>query len=177
MIKKTAFKVLVGIVFGVLCFGVPPSPLFARQPRDEGAHSPHFHGIRHVLLISVDGMHSIDFANCEKGISGVNGGEPYCPNLASLAQNGVSYLQAFTPQPSDSFPGLTAQITGGTPRYLRSEIAGGRGDDLVAVGGQHVTELPQRRVHCRGAACGAVTHGFLLAPGAAAAAPWNRSSP
>jgi len=103
-------------VFGVLFFGVPPSPLLAMQPRDESADGPHFHAIRHVLLISIDGMHSIDFANCEKGISGVNGGEPYCPDLASLAQNGVSYLQAFTPEPSDSFPGLTAQITGGTPR-------------------------------------------------------------
>jgi Type I phosphodiesterase / nucleotide pyrophosphatase len=116
MIKKKAFKMWVGIVFGVLFFGVPPSPLLAMQPRDESAHGPHSHGIRHVLLVSIDGMHSIDFANCENGISGVNGGEPYCPNLASLAQNGVSYLQAFTPQPSDSFPGLTAQITGGTPR-------------------------------------------------------------
>lgn len=116
MIKKTAVKMLVGIVSGVIIFGIPPSSVFARQPHDESAHGHHFHGIRHVLLISIDGMHSIDFTNCEKGISGVNGGEPYCPNLASLAQNGVSYLQAFTPEPSDSFPGLTAQITGGTPR-------------------------------------------------------------
>ena len=33
--------------------------------------------IKHVLLISVDGMHSIDFQNCSKGIAGVNSGEPY----------------------------------------------------------------------------------------------------
>jgi hypothetical protein len=40
--------------------------------------------IRHVLLISVDGMHAVDFLNCSHGIAGVNGGAPYCPNLASL---------------------------------------------------------------------------------------------
>jgi hypothetical protein len=72
--------------------------------------------IRHVLLISVDGMHALDFANCAKGLSTVNGGAPYCPNLAALATTGVDYVQASTPRPSDSFPGLTALVTGGSPR-------------------------------------------------------------
>ena len=72
--------------------------------------------VKHVLLISIDGMHSLDFANCAKGISGVNGGVPYCPSLAGLARHGVNYLQAYTSRPSDSFPGLTAIVTGGTPR-------------------------------------------------------------
>ncbi len=71
--------------------------------------------IQHVLLISIDGMHSLDFANCAKGVP-VYGNNPYCPHLASLSSTGVHYLQALTPKPSDSFPGLTAQITGGTPR-------------------------------------------------------------
>ena len=72
--------------------------------------------MHHVLLISIDGMHALDFANCAKGISGVNGGAPYCPNLAQLGQIGVTYVEASTTKPSDSFPGLIAQITGGTPR-------------------------------------------------------------
>jgi hypothetical protein len=71
--------------------------------------------IQHVLLISVDGMHSLDFANCAKGVA-LYGNLPYCPHLASLSATGVHYLQAMTPKPSDSFPGLVAQITGGTPR-------------------------------------------------------------
>jgi len=71
--------------------------------------------IRRVLLISVDGMHSLDFANCAKGVPSF-GNQPYCPNLAALSATGVHYLQALTPKPSDSFPGLVAQITGGTPR-------------------------------------------------------------
>jgi hypothetical protein len=76
------------------------------------------HRIRHVLLISVDGMHAVDFLNCSKGISGVNGGAPYCPNLAELAETGVNYLNTSTSKPSDSFPGLMALMTGGSPRSV-----------------------------------------------------------
>jgi hypothetical protein len=71
--------------------------------------------IQHVLLISIDGMHALDFANCSKGVPAY-GNQTYCPHLASLSSTGVHYLQALTSKPSDSFPGLVAQITGGTPR-------------------------------------------------------------
>jgi hypothetical protein len=71
--------------------------------------------IKHVLLISVDGMHAIDFANCANGISGVNNGAPYCPAIAALSRHGVNYVAASTSKPSDSFPGLTAIVTGGSP--------------------------------------------------------------
>ncbi len=71
--------------------------------------------IKRVLLISVDGMHAVDFLNCANGISGANHGEPYCPALAALAKHGVNYVAASTSKPSDSFPGLTAIITGGSP--------------------------------------------------------------
>jgi hypothetical protein len=46
--------------------------------------------IKHVLLISIDGMHALDFINCAAGISGGNGGKPYCPNLAKLVDTGVN---------------------------------------------------------------------------------------
>jgi hypothetical protein len=58
-------------------------------------------------------MHAVDFLNCSKGI---DGGEPYCPNLAKLAYAGVNYLNSSTSKPSDSFPGLMALVTGGSPR-------------------------------------------------------------
>src|SRR5580700_10330476 len=74
--------------------------------------------IRHVLLISIDGMHALDFINCSKGISEVNGGKSYCPNLAELAETGVNYLDTATSKPSDSFPGLMALMTGGSPRTV-----------------------------------------------------------
>ena len=75
-------------------------------------------GIRHVLLISIDGMHALDFINCANGISGANGGAPYCPNLAQLKPTGINYLHASTSKPSDSFPGLMALMTGGSPRTV-----------------------------------------------------------
>ena len=75
-------------------------------------------GIKHVLLISIDGMHALDFINCAQGISGVNGGNPYCPSLAELAGTGVNYLETSTSKPSDSFPGLMALVTGGSPRSV-----------------------------------------------------------
>jgi hypothetical protein len=87
------------------------SPVHADAP---GAYNKG--GIRHVLLISIDGMHALDFINCSQGISGVNGGAPYCPNLAALAQTGVNYMAASASKPSDSFPGLTALVSGGSPR-------------------------------------------------------------
>jgi hypothetical protein len=71
--------------------------------------------IKHVLLISVDGMHAVDFANCAHGISTVNNGAPFCPALAALAKTGINYTAATTSKPSDSFPGLTAIVTGGSP--------------------------------------------------------------
>lgn len=81
----------------------------------DGGHGLRGH-IKHVLLISIDGMHSIDFINCAKGIPGVNGGDSYCPNLAKLKHTAIDYLDASTSKPSDSFPGLTALVSGGSPR-------------------------------------------------------------
>jgi hypothetical protein len=60
-------------------------------------------------------MHAADFANCAKGISTVNDGEPYCPAIAALGKTGVNYVAASTSKPSDSFPGLEAIVTGGSP--------------------------------------------------------------
>jgi hypothetical protein len=67
-------------------------------------------GIRRVLLISVDGMHALDYENC------VSGG--FCPTLAALGTSGVNYTRTSTSQPSDSFPGLMALVTGGTPKTV-----------------------------------------------------------
>ncbi len=94
--------------------GVPLLALFVAAAAF--AQNPGSSPIKHVLLISIDGMHSLDLANCSKGISTINNGAPYCPSLAALETHGVHYLQALTPRPSDSFPGLTAIVTGGTPR-------------------------------------------------------------
>jgi hypothetical protein len=67
------------------------------------------HG-RHVLLISIDGMHALDFQNCVANQT--------CPNLAALGATGVNYRRTSTSKPSDSFPGLMAIVTGGTPKLV-----------------------------------------------------------
>ena len=75
----------------------------------------HHDGMRHVLLVSIDGMHTVDFINCARG---VNGGAPYCPNLARLKASGINYLDSSTSKPSDSFAGLMTIVTGATPRTM-----------------------------------------------------------
>src|SRR5580693_4097584 len=62
---------------------------------------------RHVLLISVDGLHALDVARFVESH----------PNsaLAELAKHGITYSNASTPAHSDSFPGLLALVTGGSP--------------------------------------------------------------
>jgi len=67
-------------------------------------------GIRGVLLVSIDGMHALDYLNCMSG--------GYCPHLAELGKTGVNYTRTSTSRPSDSFPGLMALVTGGTPRLV-----------------------------------------------------------
>jgi hypothetical protein len=74
---------------------------------DGGGGAPRY---RHVLLISIDGMHAADFQYC------VSHGT--CPALASLGTHGVNYTRTSTARPSDSFPGLMALMTGGTPRTV-----------------------------------------------------------
>jgi hypothetical protein len=65
-------------------------------------------GVRHVLLISVDGLHQADAARFIAA-------NP-ASTLAQLVGSGVEYSDAHTPTPSDSFPGLLALVTGGTPK-------------------------------------------------------------
>lgn len=93
-------------------------PYLHAGPRHADSQDGNDHPIRHVLLISIDGMHALDLINCSNGIGGVNGGAPYCPNLAELKSDGVNYLETSTSKPSDSFPGLMALMTGGSPRSV-----------------------------------------------------------
>jgi hypothetical protein len=72
--------------------------------------------IKHVLLLSIDGMHAVDFYNCSHGIAGANGGSPYCPNMAALSHTAINYVATSSSKPSDSAPGLMALVSGGTPR-------------------------------------------------------------
>jgi Type I phosphodiesterase / nucleotide pyrophosphatase len=72
------------------------------------AHAGHVRTQRHVLLLSIDGLHQSDLVwwvhHRPRGA------------LAAMARAGTEYTDAMTPVPSDSYPGLIAQLTGGDPR-------------------------------------------------------------
>jgi len=77
------------------------------------ARRSHGSNVKHVLLLSIDGMHEID-------LSRFIANHP-SSHLAHLARRGVRYTNAYvnaldgTPtNPSDSFPGLLALTTGGS---------------------------------------------------------------
>jgi hypothetical protein len=63
--------------------------------------------VKHVLLISVDGLHALDLSNYVTA-------HPSSA-LAELSRHGVTYTNASTSTPSDSFPGLASLVTGGSP--------------------------------------------------------------
>src|SRR3989442_2293730 len=63
---------------------------------------------RHVLVISVDGLHASDMARWV--------GEHRASSLAALSGAGTTYANASASEPSDSFPGLLAPLTGGAPK-------------------------------------------------------------
>lgn len=68
--------------------------------------------VKHVLLISVDGLHQNDL-------------DWYVTNnpnsaMAAMVTHGTSYNNARTPFPSDSFPGMVGQTTGATQKLLAS---------------------------------------------------------
>ena len=78
---------------------------FAAQADNEGRlDRDHIH---HVLLISVDGLHAVDLSNYVQR-------HPES-TLAELSEHGVTYTNASTSTPSDSFPGLAGLVTGGSP--------------------------------------------------------------
>jgi hypothetical protein len=73
----------------------------AGAERDDNGH-------KRVLLISVDGLHQFDVAQWVH--------EHPHSNLAALAHGGTEYTRASIPSLTDSFPGLLAPLTGGTPK-------------------------------------------------------------
>ena len=91
----------------LLASAISLAPLAGAQ---EGQHFDEHHGVRHVLLISIDGMHAVDYENCVASNT--------CPTLAALGKTGANYTRTTTSRPSDSFPGLMALVTGGTPRTV-----------------------------------------------------------
>ena len=62
---------------------------------------------QHVLILSVDGLHQADVADPALRAN--------LTNLQSLQRGGVTYTNASTTKPSDSFPGTLSYLTGAGP--------------------------------------------------------------
>ena len=93
-------KLIIAALFLGVIGAVLPAPAGANDGWDRDRK------IKHVLLISVDGLHALDVANYVASH----------PNsaLAELSEHGITFSNARTPTNSDSFPGLLALITGGS---------------------------------------------------------------
>lgn len=100
------------------------------------AHAEPDHG-HHVLLLSIDGLHQSD-------LQWYVAHHPSSA-LARLVEQGEQFTNASTPVPSDSFPGMVGQVTGGNPR-----TTGVWYDDTW-----NRTLLPAGTTSCAGAAPGA----------------------
>jgi hypothetical protein len=74
----------------------------------EASAHPRKPAARHVLLLSIDGLHQSDLAWYVKR-------HPRSA-LARLVRQGVEFTNAKTPFPSDSFPGMVGEVTGGNPK-------------------------------------------------------------
>jgi hypothetical protein len=83
------------------------SPATRAQTAGDRQDAAHEQRVERVLLVSVDGMHAVDL---ERYIA-ANPASAF----AGLASHGVRYAHASTSKPSDSFPGMLALATGGSP--------------------------------------------------------------
>ncbi len=102
--RRTTFACLAASAVAAAC-ALPSSQGSAQASAPAQAHAP---ASKHVLLISVDGMHQSDL-------------DWYVANhpnstLAKLTHSGSEYTNAATSNPSDSDPGGTALMTGGNPK-------------------------------------------------------------
>jgi hypothetical protein len=94
---------LAALAVGGLAVGIPVAGSAHSNDGGDGQGA----AIKHVLLISVDGLHQSDL---EWYVAHHPGSE-----LARLTGGGAEYAKALTPFPSDSSPGMVAQATGGDP--------------------------------------------------------------
>ena len=78
-------------------------PVHKRVLNDASPHPT----VKHVLILGIDGLHAFDLERYVQS-------HP-ASALAKLKQTGVDYVEAFTSKPSDSFPGILAIVTGGSP--------------------------------------------------------------
>jgi len=140
---RSALLAVGGLGASLLVLGAAPGAQASHTPADR----PDRHSAQHVLLLSVDGLHQsdLDWYVAHHPTSA----------LARLVANGTSYTAAKTTFPSDSFPGMIAQLTGGgagtdgvyyDDTYNRTVLPAGTLDCATATPGAEVpwTEAADR---------------------------------
>jgi hypothetical protein len=78
-----------------------------QQPLVRDQSDDTYRPVDQVLLLSLDGFHPVDLASYVAA-------HPTSA-MADIVGRGVSYTQATSSRPSDSFPGTLAMVTGGSP--------------------------------------------------------------
>ncbi len=96
----------VAVFFAIALSIAAVNAAFAQKARS----TPKAHrtgAVKHVLLIGIDGFHALDLENYVAS-------HPQSA-LAELKRSSLTYTDAHTAHPSDSFPGILSMVTGGTP--------------------------------------------------------------
>jgi hypothetical protein len=102
---------IIAAVVGCMCMGAASprtskSSERARKHTTTQAAGPGL-AVQHVLLLGIDGMHALDVENYVKSNPG--------SAIAKLKSMALTYTEASTSKPSDSFPGILSMVTGGSP--------------------------------------------------------------
>ncbi len=98
-------KTTPALVYGLTALGM--SVVLPAAAMADGNDNDSRKKVDHVLLISVDGMHQSDLAWYVQTHTN--------SAFANVVAHGVDFSEASTPFPSDSFPGMVGQATGGNP--------------------------------------------------------------
>ncbi|HEY5136457.1 MAG TPA: alkaline phosphatase family protein [Candidatus Nanopelagicales bacterium] len=141
--RRTALLAVGGLGASLLAIAAAPGAQASHGESD----GPDRHSAQHVLLLSVDGLHQSD-------LDWYVAAHPTSA-LARLVASGTSYTAAKTTFPSDSFPGMIAQLTGGgagtdgvyyDDTYNRTVLPAGTLDCTTATPGAEVpwTEAADR---------------------------------
>jgi hypothetical protein len=95
-------KRIVGFTLLLNALAISTTAVYADGGEGQGDNK-----VRHVLVLSIDGMHSLDFDLWVKS-------NPSSA-IAQLAARGLNFTNASTTKPSDSIPSTAAIFSGGTP--------------------------------------------------------------
>lgn len=123
--RKLLYGALVSV--GIALVGLANSPAIAQITSHLVAAQTIGRPYQSVLLLSVDGLRQADLIDPALQSS--------LPNLKQLAQTGVSYNNAYTSSPSDSFPGILNYLTGSGPKTTGVYYDDSYDRQLIAPGG------------------------------------------